>query len=113
MTGGVWQWWALEGSDDTVQVVQNPADYTLQLARDGTFVGRADCNAVAGSWSADDAGLRLGEVAATLSVCDGGSWSEVYVQGLESVTGGGVSAEGELLLTLADGRMLRFQLAAP
>lgn len=112
LSGTDWQWIMLENSDDTVYPVPNPARYTLSFAADGSLSGQADCNDIVGSWSREGDTLSL-TLLTTLADCGERSMADPFVSGLNQVTGFEISADGDLLLRLADGRALRFQPAVP
>ncbi len=112
LSGTAWQWIMLENSDDTVYPVPNPARYTLSFAADGSLSGQADCNDIVGSWSREGETLSL-TLLTTLADCGERSMADTFVAALNQVTGFEISADGDLLLQLADGRALRFQPTTP
>jgi len=51
LTGATRQW--VELTEPTQQVaIENPANYTLSFAEDGTVASMADCNSASGSYEA-------------------------------------------------------------
>lgn len=83
--GITWQWSAEANSSGEMIPVDNPADYTLTFAEDGTVAIQADCNLVNGTYALDEFGamtIALGP--ATLAACPEGSRSDEFLNYLES-----------------------------
>ena len=111
--------WQLTAVTEKVPAFQGviPADqqasYTITFASDGTFSAKADCNAVAGSYSTADPTAASGDLTitpgpSTLVACPEGSYGDLFVIGL----GGAASyaiAGNELTITLANEGTLTFK----
>ncbi len=106
--GIVWQWESV-----TVQpsgektAVPNPQDYTILFNPDGTFEGKADCNAISGTYT-DENGFFITVGPSTMAFCGEGSLDQQYIQLLGEVVAGGPDGAGGLALENAGGekRML-------
>jgi heat shock protein HslJ len=86
--------------------------YTLQLASDGTFTARADCNTLNGTYtpvnpSGTSGTLTLKAGPTTLVMCAEGSYSELYIAAL-SRTQSYTIANNQLTLTLSDGGSIQY-----
>jgi heat shock protein HslJ len=74
--------------------------YTIEFAEDGTWTGKADCNAVSGTYTTsgnDEITIVRGP--STLAVCPEGSFADLYLEGLARAESYKVSAE-QLVLGL-------------
>jgi heat shock protein HslJ len=104
----VWQWLSMtEQPAGTTTTVPNPENYTLIFRADGTFEGKADCNAFAGTYSQQNGfSIKLGP--STLAFCGEASLDQQYLQLLSEVAAGGPDGAGGLALENAGGekRML-------
>ena len=86
-------------------------NYTIAFATDGTFSARADCNTLAGTWTAGSGGtlaLRIGP--SSLVVCGDDSLSDLYIIGLNNVVSYGIASK-QLTLTTDDGGTLVYKAA--
>jgi heat shock protein HslJ len=112
LTGKAWELTALTEKTPAFQGVIPPADagkYTIQFKDDGTFAAKADCNQVAGSYTATAAGaMTITPGPSTLVACAEGSLGDLYVLGLTNTTGYEL-ASGQLTLKLKDGGTLQFK----
>lgn len=107
LVGPVWQWSASTTTAPASQsVVPDPENYTLQFAEDGTFSAKADCNQLGGEYTTGDGGsLTIEPGPMTLALCPAESQSDLYVAGLSSVQSYEINADGQLVLTNAEGTM--------
>jgi heat shock protein HslJ len=83
-------------------------NYTATFGPDGTFSARADCNQVAGTYTATAAGglaITLGP--STIASCQPGSYSDLYILALTDTSSYSV-ANNQLTITLRDGGTLRY-----
>jgi heat shock protein HslJ len=93
LTDPTWQWtsWTTRAGEAPL-AVPDPAAYTIQFMRDGTFAAVADCNQVAGTYGVNPAGrggggtdgLSIDPAPASLAACGAGSLSEQFLQQLGS-----------------------------
>ena len=88
-------------------------NYTLTFAQDGTFTAKADCNAVAGKYTAADANASSGSLAiapgpTTTVACPEGSLSDLYILGLSNAASY-ATVNGALTITLKDDGTLVFK----
>ena len=88
-------------------------NYTIAFAADGTFSAKADCNTVAGKYTAADANASSGSLAivpgpTTTAACPEGSLSDLYILGLSSAASY-ANVSGALTITLKDDGTLVFK----
>jgi heat shock protein HslJ len=88
-----------------VPVDQQP-NYTIEFQADGTFSAKADCNTVAGKYTAADPAAASGTLTLALGptttvACPDGSLSDLYLLGLSN-TASYANAAGALTITLVD-----------
>jgi heat shock protein HslJ len=102
--GIVWQWQSVteQPAGETV-TVPNPQDYTITFNEDGTFVGKADCNNIAGTYSQEN-GFTINLGPSTLAFCGEASLDQQYVALLGEVVAGGPDGAGGLALENAGGQ---------
>jgi len=89
--------------------------YTLQLAANGTFTARADCNTLNGGYtpanpSGTSGNLTLTPGPISLVACAEGSYSELYIAALTRTQSFSI-ANSQLTLTLSDGGTLQYGVA--
>jgi heat shock protein HslJ len=109
----LWQWTSVTTGDGVATPIGNPEAYYVVLLDDGTYVFRADCNNVAGSYSLEGSNLTLNPGAMTLVACDEDSLSDAFVDYLGRVQTFAFDADGSLALTLDDGAILNFANGGP
>ncbi len=113
LTGKLWQLTALTMKTPAFQGVV-PADqqknYTLQFNTDGTFNAKADCNTVAGKWTATSAGgLTITPGPSTIVACAEGSLGDLYILAMSNAASYAI-ANGQLTITTVDQGTLVFAL---
>lgn len=113
LAGTSWRLLNITSMDDSIDVPDDPAKYTLEFGVDGSAAMIADCNRGSGSWASESAGqLQFGPVAATMAMCPPGTLSEKYLAQFQWVRSY-VLKEGHLFLaTMADGSIIEFASAA-
>ena len=67
--------------------INEPGRYTVQFLEDGQISAHADCNWVAGVWTAADGMLDITITQTTLALCPEGSLEQPFVQALHDATG--------------------------
>ena len=107
-TGIVWQW--VNVTNQTTKqttTVPSPENYTITFNTDGTFVGKADCNSISGTYSQTN-GFSIKVESTTMAYCGDTSLDQQYVTLLGSVAAGGPDGAGGFALETAGGeqRML-------
>ena len=116
LLGKTWQLTTITEKTPAFQGVvpdaQQP-NYTITFAADGTFTAKADCNNVAGKYTAADANASSGSLAivpgATTTVaCPEGSLSDLYLLGLSNAASY-ANVSGALTITLKDDGTLVFK----
>jgi len=114
LAGTTWQLVRFKGSDDTVVTLEDPSQYTLAFARDGSFTARIDCNRARGTWTSAAPGqVELGPLALTRAMCPPGSLHDRMVRHLSMVRSY-IIRDGRLFLSLmADGGIYEFGPSAP
>lgn len=99
---GTWQWTA---STETVPasqaVVPDPENYTITFNADGTFSGKADCNQIAGTYTADGSKLALVLGPSTLAFCGEASQDATYLAYLDEIATYAISGD-QLTATFID-----------
>lgn len=105
LIGKTWHLTAITEKTPAFQGVVPLADqdkYTIDFIADGTFAARADCNQVAGTWTATSSGgLKLTIGPSTLVACATGSLSDLYVLGLSNAASYAIAGDA-LTITLRD-----------
>jgi heat shock protein HslJ len=77
---GTWQWTAsTEAVPASLSSVPDPENYTITFNADGTFAGKADCNQIAGTYTADGSNLALVLGPSTLAFCGEASQDATYL----------------------------------
>jgi len=109
--GTIWRWTAFDGTDPVN--VDQPLSYTLELAPDGHYTLRADCNTGSGSYKLEGSKLRLRPGPMSKVACPRGSLADRYVDSLLAVKR--YRREGDrLTLELADdGGQMQFEARKP
>jgi heat shock protein HslJ len=97
----------------TTGPINEPGRYTVQFLEDGQISAHADCNWVAGVWTAADGLLDVTITQTTLALCPEGSLEQPFVQALHDATG--YSVEGFALTISGPTGDMRFMpnVAAP
>ena len=112
LTGKAWELTAITEQSPAFQGVIPPADageYPIEFKDDDTFGAKADCNQVAGNYTATASGdMTITPGPSTLVACAEGSLGDLYVLGLTN-TSGYALANGQLTLKLKDGGTLQFK----
>ena len=102
LEGVTWQWTSSTEAQPPSQAnVPDPENYTLTFAADGTFSAKADCNQVAGTYTADGTNLALVLGPSTLAQCAEGSAGDIFVQYLDEIATYEISGD-ELKTTFID-----------
>jgi heat shock protein HslJ len=106
ITEVIWQWTSVKDqSTGKTTTVPKPENYTISFNTDGTFEGKADCNAIAGTYtytpSNGSISIKLGP--STLMACAPDSLDQQYLQLLSSIAAGGPDGKGHLALETAGG----------
>ena len=98
-----WQWRELSGGAvNPAQTIPNPENYTIIFREDGTFTGKADCNAIAGEYTNDGGRFSIMLGPSTMAACPEGSLAPDYTRLLNNVVAGGPSGP-DLALESAGG----------
>jgi heat shock protein HslJ len=84
--GKVWQWTKTTYSDGKTIDVPTPANYTIEFfLADGQVAVKADCNNVAGSFTADASNMTITLGPSTMAACPPGSLDSEYIKELGEV----------------------------
>jgi len=67
--------------------INEPGRYTVQFLEDGQISARADCNWVAGAWTAADGLMDVTITQTTLALCPEDSLEQPFAQALHDATG--------------------------
>ncbi len=103
--GVTWLWQAFTQADSASQeTVPNPADYTLLLNPDGTFLAKVDCNQVTGSYGIDGNNLGFELGISTQAACGPESLFDQFLAILSQAAAFEV-IEGQLFLVGQSGQM--------
>jgi len=87
IVGVKWELIEIQWMNDTRDVVDDPAKYTLELKTDGAVSIRADCNSGFGSYTLDGSRLIIDIAGTTLAACPPGSLHDTYLRSLGQVYG--------------------------
>ncbi len=117
LVGTSWQITSFTTRDPVFAAVVSVTErfkYTISFAAGGTFAATADCNVVAGQWTATaTGGLSIVPGPSTIVACAEGSYSDLYILALSNSASYTI-ANGALTVTLADGGTLGYEpLPAP
>ena len=119
VTDIVWEWETLKvntGYDNEAQrpiqettTIPNPDNYTLILRENGSFSGKADCNEISGTYSANGGySFTLGP--STMASCGEDSLDQQYLDLLSRIVAGGPDGGGGFALeTPAGGERMEFR----
>ena len=112
LAGTSWRLVKIMSMDDSTDVPDDPALYTLNFGADGVMSLQADCNRGSGSWSSESPGqLQFGMIAATRAMCPPGPLHDTYLAQFVYVRSY-VMDNGHLFLaTRADGSIIEFEPA--
>lgn len=83
LTGPTWRWVRIVTPIETIEAPAT-GTYTLELSDSNRISGTADCNRMAGSYSADGPALRIGPLITTRMACPEGGLGTRYTQWLEA-----------------------------
>lgn len=99
-----WQWTVPTDAQDR---------YTIRFEKEGTFSSRADCNQLAGSWTASGSDrITITSGPMTMAFCGKPSFDVLYAGLLGQVRIWNVASTG-MTMTLADGGRLDYTSVAP
>jgi len=104
LKGVAWHWSAVREGEGSVGLfpILEPENYLLRLDDDGTFIGRADCKAIAGTYSLSGSELTLDLRPTTKRRCSKGSHAQRYIDLLGRVATYEIYDKGALALGLAN-----------
>lgn len=91
--------------------INEPGRYTVQFLQDGQISARADCNWVAGLWTAADGVLDVTITQSTLAGCPADSLEQPFVLALHDATS--YSVDGFLLVIAGPIGEMHFAPAMP
>jgi para-nitrobenzyl esterase len=108
LVGPAWEWEEFLGGDDSIVTPDDPSQYTIEFAEDGSVAIQADCNRAFGTYEADGESLVIEVGGVTQAACPPESLSDRFLQDLGFVRTH-VLEGGELFLNLmADAGDMRF-----
>ena len=108
LTGKTWKWQAATTAAPASQsVVPDPENYTITFAADGKYAGKADCNQIAGEYTASGNSLTIKPGISTMAACAEASLDQLFLAGLASTTTYKVDGK-TLTLTNAAGDTMTF-----
>jgi heat shock protein HslJ len=94
-----------------VGAIDQPGVYTVQFLEDGQVSAHADCNWVAGLWTAGNGVLDITITQTTLAQCPEGSLEQTYVLALHEATS--YSLDGFMLTIGGPSGEMQFSPAMP
>jgi heat shock protein HslJ len=114
LTGTSWQLVRIMSMDDSTDVPDDGANYTLAFGSDGHAALQTACNRGGGTWISEAPGrLTFGTILVTGMLCPQDSMSRKYLAQFEWVRSY-VIEDGHLFLaTMADGSIVEFAPAGP
>lgn len=100
--GVPWRWSGLREGEGFLGIVPipDPQNYLLRLDDDGSFIAKADCRSVSGTYSLSGSELTLAVEPTTKLACGAGSRADEFVDLLAKVATYDVHDEGALALGL-------------
>ncbi|HVU11408.1 MAG TPA: YbaY family lipoprotein [Phototrophicaceae bacterium] len=98
LVGSTWQW--LHFADGAQEMGVLKPNYTITFTEDGKFSARADCNSVAGTYTADASTITIKPGPTTLVACLPGSLGDQFTRYLSQVATYSFSDAGDLLLEI-------------
>lgn len=104
-----WRLLNITSMNDSVDLPDDPNQYTLEFHTDGGATLRADCNRGTGTWEASGSRLEFGSTAATRERCPPGSLSEKYLAQFQWVRHFTMKDGHLFLSTMADGSIIEFE----
>ena len=111
LTGTTWQLSAITEQTPTFQGVvpaAEQANYAIAFNDDGTYTGRADCNAIAGTYTTGrNNSITIEAGASTLIACPGDSYGPLFAHAITTATTYAI-ANGDLTLSRDDGASMTF-----
>ena len=106
-----WQLSAITEQTPTFQGVVPAAEqpnYAITFNDDGTYTGRADCNAISGTYTTGrNNGITIAAGASTLIACPGDSYGPLFAHAITTATTYAI-ANGDLTLSNDDGATMTF-----
>jgi len=103
LTDITWQWVeSLEHESGVKTTVPNPEKYTIVFRTDNTFVGKADCNLISGSYLQQE-GFKIVPGPSTMAYCGEQSLDRKYLELLGRATTGGLDGNSHLTLESTGG----------
>ena len=99
LTGVVWEWQGSSYNDDSEAVPDDPAQYTIEFADDGTAIIQADCNQVRAEYTADESTMTITPGPSTKVACPEGSLDSRFLLDLEGAATYAVES-GELRIDI-------------
>lgn len=103
-----WHWQRSQLADGRTVAAAGPERYTLRFEGGGRVLVRADCNRGSGSYEVNGNAMKLAPIALTRMGCPAGTQDSEFVQQLAKAASYAI-ADGELVMTLADGATMRFK----
>lgn len=95
LTGTTWRWILAFSSSSEQTAIENPDNYTITFAEDGTVAVQADCNRAGGSYTFEGDTLTITLGPTTLAACPEGSRGDAFLNYLSTATS--LSYEGSNL----------------
>lgn len=94
-----WTWISTLYNDGKKVTPKNTKAFTLTFNKDGTFSATTDCNAMSGTYTAQDKMISFGNMATTLMYCEN-SQESAFQKMLSAVQGYHFTSRGELVCDL-------------
>lgn len=107
LVGATWQWEHFADGEQAMEITA--PNYTIIFKEDGTFVARADCNTVLGTYTTDEHSISIIPGPSTRVMCPPESLGNDFTRYLSQVAVYSFTDEGNLLLeAMADSGSLLF-----
>jgi heat shock protein HslJ len=84
LVGTVWKWYQFQSPVGEKLLVPDPNQYIVEFMADGKVHVQADCNTGNGTYTAGGSNINIEVQAMTLAICAPGSFSDQFVQGLNT-----------------------------
>jgi heat shock protein HslJ len=113
LMGTVWKWTATQMNDGSKATPDDPNKYLIEFLADGRVAIQADCNRVAGTYTANGNQLTIVPGPTTLAACPPGSLGDEFVKQLGNISSYLFNGENLILEIKLDSGTMTFAPSAP
>jgi heat shock protein HslJ len=113
LTGPVWKWTTTQMNDGSIKTPNDPNKYLIEFLANGHIAVQADCNRVAGTYTANGDHLAITLGPSTLAACPPGSLGDEFVKQLANISSYFFKGENLILEIKMDSGSMIFAPSAP